>query len=230
TPGAVLYVNRAEAEVAAAERDRVATLELEEPRNALRRQGANAKAEEDTQRFDAAAQQLEAAVTWRDATVGVIDTTRVLVAGDDRRLVAVTGQCVLGADAAPALAKACGDALTTLETEVPRASRVRLAIAATASEPPPKPAPDVLSDGGTVSLPPIAVGPPRAQTDRRPVFLGAGLIVLAALFWWNRKRRDEIERAETRDELREARATKRRDEDADDLHAAAEASDDGKRT
>jgi len=68
TPGAVLYVNRAEAEVAAAERDRVATLELEEPRNALRRQGANAKAEEDTQRFDAAAQQLEAAVTWRDAT------------------------------------------------------------------------------------------------------------------------------------------------------------------
>jgi len=26
-------------------------------------------------------------------------------------------------------------------------------------------------------------------TDRRPVFIGAGIVLLAAVFWWNMKRR-----------------------------------------
>ena len=222
-PGAVLYVNRAEAEVAAAERDRLATTELEEPRNALRRQGANAKAEEDAQRFDAATNQLVATVTWRDATVGVIDSTRLVIAGDATKLVAVTGQCVLAADAPADAIKTCQAALATLDTEIPAATRVPMAIAA-ASEPPPKPRPDVLDDGGKMSLPAIRVEPTTPEPDRRPVYVGGGLVVFAAIFWWNRKRREKFEREHPRevpDRIPRATAKKKRDEDADDLHAAA---------
>lgn len=222
-PGAVLYVNRAEAEVPAAERDRLATLELEEPRAALRRQGANAKAEQDAQRFDAAAKQLEANVSWRDATVGVIETSRVVVAGDDKRLVAVTGQCVLAGDAPADLVKACEAALATIDAEVPAASRVPLAIVQTPVEPPPKPIADVLDDGGGVPI--MRVDPPAPEPDRRPIYMGLGLIVLAAIFWWNKQRREKFEREnpqEVPDRVPRATAKKARDDDAEDLHAAAE--------
>lgn len=258
SPGAVLYVSRAEAEVAAADRDRLATAELDEPRNALRRAGSGAKAEQDAQQFDAAAKQLVADVRWRDASVE--DATRVLVAGDDKRLVAVTGQCVLGIDVAPALATACKDALATLDTEVPPASRVALAIVSRGDggreeegggggaadiargerndgvqpEPPPKPTIDTIGDGGNVTLPAIRVDAPAPEPDRRPVYLGAGLVVLAAIFWWNRKRREKFEAdhpQEMPDRVPRAtakapRADKSRDEDADALHSAAEQSDD----
>lgn len=229
-PGAVLYANRAEAEVPAADRDRLATLELEEPRDALRRQGATAKAEQDAQRFDPATKQLEAAVTWRDPAAGIVDASRVVIAGDATRLVAVTGQCVLAADAPAEVATACEAALATLDPEVPAAARVPLAIVRTEAEPPPKPAPDILDDGRSVSLPPIRVDQPAApQPDRRPIYLGAGLVVLAAVFWWNRKRREKFEREHPREEPRDVprAAARQRDEDADDLHAAAEAGDDG---
>lgn len=56
----------------------------------------------------------------------------------------------------------------------------------------------------------------RPPADRRPVFVGAGLIVLALAFWWNRRRRDRFER-----EDQGAPVRPRRDADADDLHAAA---------
>jgi hypothetical protein len=228
-PGAVLYVNRAEADVPAAERDRVATLELEEPRAALRRQGANAKAEQDAQRFDAAKKQLEADVRWRDA--GVIDSSRTIVAGDATKLVAVTGQCVLAGDAPAEIVKACETALATLDAELPVEMRVPLAIMATVADPPAMPPPATLDDGGKLSLPPIRVDAPAPPPDRRPVYLGMGLVVLAAIFWWNRKRREKFEQEhpqEVPDRVPRATAKKKsRDEDADDLHAAAEAGDDG---
>ena len=238
-PGAVLYVNRAEAEVAAADRDRLATIELEEPRAALRRQGANAKAEQDAQRFDAATKQLEAQVTWRDPTVGVLDSSRTLVAGDATKLVAVTGQCVLAGDASAELVKACDAALATLDAEVPVASRVALSIVtgaeppATPGERPVMPPPATIGDGGG-KLAPIRVDAPAAPApDRRPVYLGAGLIVLAAIFWWNRKRREKFEEDHPQEvPARVPRATakrKNRDDDADDLHRAAEAGDDGEK-
>jgi len=286
-PGAVLYVNRAEAEVPAAERDRLATIELEEPRNALRRQGVNAKADQDSQRFDAAKKQLEAivtwrdatigvieleeprnalrrqgvnakadqdsqrfdaakkqleaSVTWRDATIGVIDSSRIVVAGDATKLVAVTAQCVLAADAPADTVKACDGALATLDTELPAEGRVALSIAAspearavtitaTEIEAPPKRAHDVLDDGGKTALPPIVVSQPTTEPDRRPVYLGLGLVVLAAIFWWNRKRREKFEddhpQEVPRDVPKATAKQKSRDEDADALHSAAEAGDD----
>ena len=221
TPGAVLHVNRAEAELAAADRDRLASLELEEPRNSLRRQ-AGAKAEQDAQRYDAAKKQMEAQVSWRDASL--VDSTRLVIAADEKRTVVVTGQCVLAIDAAPELVKACEAALATLDPEIAPAERVAMSIVATMPDTPKLPSsPDVLDDGGRLAIPPIVVAQPKPERDMRPVYLGAGLMVLAALAYWNRKRREKFEPEREPIRRRERRP---RDEDADDLHAAAEASDD----
>ena len=83
----------------------------------------------------------------------------------------------------------------------------------------------VMSDGRTGTrgtLAPIVVrADPALAPDRRPVYVGAGLIAFAALFWWNRKRRDRFEREDGRP-VRRPRAERRsRGEDSDDLHAAA---------
>jgi hypothetical protein len=75
----------------------------------------------------------------------------------------------------------------------------------------------VLSDGGKQTFDPIVIPATRGEPDRRPIYVGAGLVVLAAVFWWNRKRRERLER-DYEDRVAPA---KRRDADADDLHAAA---------
>ena len=71
------------------------------------------------------------------------------------------------------------------------------------------------------SSPPLDAPPPPSPVDRRPFYVGAGLLAFAAVFWWNRKQREALD-AEDRD----ARASDRTrpvggDADADDLHAAA---------
>jgi hypothetical protein len=217
----VLHVKSAEIELGAdAERDRIATRELAVPRDSI---PAGAKAEQDTQRADTAKKQLEAAVTWRDATIA--NAVRTLIATDGTRMVAVTGECVMALDAPADVAKACETALGTLDVDVPADKRVALAIEAVASEPPPSlPPAATMDDGGKLSLPPMRIDPPKPEPDRRPVYVGAGLLVFAALFWWNRKRREKFEREH--DETPTEKPGKR-DEDADSLHAAAEAGDDG---
>jgi hypothetical protein len=75
-----------------------------------------------------------------------------------------------------------------------------------------------LDGGERVVLPPMVVPQDRAAVDRRPVFIGAGLIVLALTFWWNRRRRDRFEREDQGEPVRRRRDA---DADADDLHAAA---------
>jgi hypothetical protein len=83
----------------------------------------------------------------------------------------------------------------------------------------------------------MQIAPEPRERDRRPIYVGLGLIVLAALFWWNRKNREKIERdyeqrladkpaSEEPAAARSAPAPKGRDGDADDLHAAA-TEDDG---
>jgi hypothetical protein len=59
------------------------------------------------------------------------------------------------------------------------------------------PAPPRLIDGTRIVLPPMVIPQDRPAADRRPAFIGAGLIVLAVVFWWNRRRRDRFERSET---------------------------------
>jgi len=55
-------------------------------------------------------------------------------------------------------------------------------------------------------------------SDRHTAYLGAAVVVLGVMVWWNRRRRDRFER-----EDRGAVAAHRdRDDDADELHAAAD--------
>ena len=75
-------------------------------------------------------------------------------------------------------------------------------------------------DGSRFKLPPMVIAQDRPGVDRRPIYLGAGLIVLAAVFWWNRRRRDRFEREDGTAPARPARRPDA-DADADDLHAAA---------
>ena len=85
--------------------------------------------------------------------------------------------------------------------------------------------PSRIQDGPRVALPPMVIRPEPPAPDNRPAYVGGGIVVLAALFWWNRRQRDRFERE---DEAAPRRATQARrarrearDEDADDLHAAA---------
>ncbi len=188
-----------------------------------RAQATSQTIQEDTwgQHIDPAKKQIEAELVFRDTSAGLVTRDRLLIAADDTRLEAVTGECVAASDAPAALVDACKAALATLEVGIDAGHRVALdpanvtsPIAATApAAPPPSPPP---SDNGQVSrvhddqshtpLPPVVVHQEEPVTDRRPVYLGAGIVVLAALFWWNRRRRTELERI---------------DADADALQAAA---------
>lgn len=47
---------------------------------------------------------------------------------------------------------------------------------------------------------PLNVPPAEPQPDRRPMFIGAGIVVLAGLFWWNARRRARIEHEEDPDD------------------------------
>lgn len=51
-----------------------------------------------------------------------------------------------------------------------------------------------LSEGRHIPLPPVVIPVAPPAPDRRPVWVGAGIVVIAAMLWWNRKRRDELER------------------------------------
>jgi len=86
--------------------------------------------------------------------------------------------------------------------------------------------PSRLDDGRRVALPPMVIQQERPVADRRPMYIGGGLIVLALVFWWNRRRRDRFEREDGIESPRRPRREPRNvdrdaDRDADDLHAAA---------
>lgn len=220
-----LYVTRVEANVKTG-RDVAATAELDEVRGAMRRAGLKPEAE--SQRSDAVTKQLEAAVSWRDTSLGIATSSRIVIAGDAQRLVAVLGECVsplgVDADAVKTLVATCNLALATLDTDVDPATRVPLEIvdvtagvdptaaaAATAGSGRSNPfeAPRLDATGPRPAMPPMTIAAP--ESDRRPIYIGAGILVLALLFWWNRQRRERFEREDAKT-----------DEDADDLHAAAE--------
>lgn len=220
-----LYVTRVEANVTVG-RDIAATAELDEVRGAMRRAGV--KPDSESQRADVVTKQLEAAVAWRDVSLGVATSSRIVIAGDAQRLVAVLGECVSPIDdnEMKTLVATCNLALATLDTDLAPESRVALAlvdvtkgvdpqaaVVAGSGRSNPFEAPRLDASGPRAAISPMTV-PADRETDRRPVFIGGGIVLLALLFWWNRKRRERFEREDA--------TAMKADADADDLHAAAE--------
>lgn len=242
--GAVMYVTRAEAKVPAAQRDAAASYELEELRRAFERAGAGAKAQAQSQRVDPATKLAEGTLAWRDDSAALMTIRRVAIAADANRIVALTGECVLAADIAPAVAKACEQSLQTIVPDIALAQRVPLSIVGAApiaievvapagSAAPSSTGPTMQDASKLPPLAPIQVAPPparRSESDRRPMILGLGLVVLAVIFYLNRRRRERFEREDARAAARTDRPTDHddegtgasRDTDDDDLHAAAE--------
>lgn len=224
--GGALYVTRVTANTNAATRDAAASAQLDELVATVRRQGGTPDVWE---RRAIEGKQLEGHLAWRDTRAGLQAEGRTIVAGDTGQLVAVAGECVLAADAPADAVTACKAALATLDTGIDAATRVELKLAA--ETPPVKPpattAPSMSAPAmnapagqGTGAFEPIEIPPAKAEPDRRPIYVGAGLIVLALVFWWNRKQREKVEREHGETPPRRRRT---RDADADELHAAAEA-------
>ncbi len=166
--------------------------------------------------YDAARKEVVATQTVKADTTTV---SRLVIAMDAQHITAALGECVIRDDANPAQVEACKAALVTLDPAV--ADRVAIAVPATTAPvlvaPPPARPASTMSDGSRMPMPPIQVAQdaPASSTDRRPIYVGAGLVVLALIFWWNRRMRDKFEREPG------ATPPARTDDDADDLAAAA---------
>lgn len=227
TDGIALYVTRKQANVKPEQRDVAAWSEVIDLHHSPLRQ-KRVPSSSSWQELEVAG-RLQAWLSWRDDTTVV--EAQIVVVADAQRLVAVIGECVAAPDTKPAVRDACRAALATLDPSVPQDQRVALKPRAEVLpvEPPitagsAQPGGSALEgptmkDGGKATFQPIAVEPAKTEPDRRPIYLGAGLIVIAAVFWWNRKRREKLE-AEYGD--RAEKRSKRGDADADDLHSAAD--------
>lgn len=72
-----------------------------------------------------------------------------------------------------------------------------------------------------VPMPPMHIPQAQPEPDRRPAYVGAGIVVMALALWWSRRQRDRFDREDDRRHRRDRPRDAERDADADDLHAAA---------
>lgn len=224
-----VWFTRTEVGAPEAQRNAIATSQLRELTETARRQGT-AQIETSAQRWDAAGRLLESTITWRDPTLGLREIGRTMVTADADRIVSITGECVFAITAPPEIEKTCAVSLGTLASTIAPKDRVELAIvdappaetapaadpvAASPSEPsamaPSRPGDAARLDAGPRG-PLMTISPAEREPDRRPIYLGAGIVLLALVFWWNRRQRDRFDREDK---------PRSRDDDADDLHAAA---------
>lgn len=186
-PGVALFVTAIAAKVST-EREVAARMAVDELHATTQRAAlAGSGIVEDgwQERVDAAGKLVEATLQWRDTSANTVTHARLIVAADGENLVSVTGECV-AADVEQM--KKCEGALATLDPGITLDKRVALALAPAGTQRalPEKPS---MSDASHVPLPPMTL-PTQARTkDRRPVYVGAGLVLLAAAFWWNQRRK-----------------------------------------
>ena len=148
------------------------------------------------ERVDAAGKQIEATLSWADTKERTTSTSRLLIVADAQQMIALTGECYAADDAVAKQIADCKAALATLDPGIAAAKRVDVALAPTGARPtPPEPPggsanePAKMTDATRTPLPPMTMPQEHRTTDRRPVYVGIALVVLAAVFWWNRHRR-----------------------------------------
>ena len=200
--GVELIVTRATATVNDGDRSAATRAEVDELHAMSHRAAmAGSGIAEDSwqERANPAAHQIEAELSWHDGGAKLVETARLVIAADPKQLAATIGECIARDDADATLIAACKASLATLDPGIDPKTRVPLELAATGTPAPAPPANSTpapqISAGTHTPLPPIAIAqdaPPPA--DRRPMLVGAGLVALAVLFWWNTRRRAALER------------------------------------
>jgi hypothetical protein len=141
-----------------------------------------------------AGNQIEATLRWADA--GAQTRARLVLVGDTDHLIAITGECLFKADAAQATRGGCDQALASLDPELAADKRVAVALAPEGTEParPDKPGPSITGVPHT-PVAPITVSGAEAPrvVDRRPVYVGAAIVILSAVFWLLRRRKKDTD-------------------------------------
>jgi hypothetical protein len=182
--------------------------------------GSNVAEDHWEEASDPAARLAQATLAFRDPGAQLVETARIVIAGDATHVVAVTGECIARDDTPAELITTCKAALATLDPGVAPADRAPIAIAPAGTPAPDLPPPGAgsaigpppttggaatMSAGPHNPLPPITIpqdAPP--GNDRRPVFVGAGIVLLAGVFWWNMRRRARHAREDQTDDDRES--------------------------
>lgn len=193
TPGAALFVTVIAAKMTT-DREVAARMAVDELHRTTQRASlAGTGIVEDgwQERVDAAAKQIEATLQWSDTSAQTITKARLVIAADGENLIALTGECVAVTEAQ---LEPCETALATLDPGIALDKRVVLALAPAGAQRalPDKPTStrhETMSDGSRMPMPPITLPQETRATDRRPVYVGAGIVLLAAAFYWNQRRK-----------------------------------------
>ncbi len=154
---------------------------------------------------------------WSDASLGTTTISRTLVFQTGGRLVRLTAECIIAADAG-ALRAPCEAALRTLAPLADVGAREPLTVSATppgatanaAAAPPPPEGELPTSSGPTIreregDMPvTIVVDKPKSKTDMRPYYLFGGLVVILAVYLLNRRARERLDqKAESKPESKD---------------------------
>jgi len=200
--GAALIVTAVAGKVTAADRDAAARIAVDEltdstSRAALAGSGASGvTVDASGAKAVPAEKAVRGELQWTDKSAGTQTNAVILVVADDEHIVAITGECVGQPGAVPAT---CVSALATLNPGIPLDKRQSIALAApgtavTSPAPAQPNAQMTMTDGAHPPLPPMTVPTEKPAADRRPVYVGLGIVLLAAAFWWNQRRRAKFEK------------------------------------
>jgi hypothetical protein len=187
--GASLFVTRLFAAAKPEERDRAVTIELAELDAAMKRT-PDATSDLGGTRAIPDLKLLEGRRNWRDPSTGIVTHSRMVAAADDQQVVAVTGECVFAGDAAPDLITTCNAALASLDPirgrEPCRSTWSRCGRTGAIADPgAPGPLPTGQRCSKAASAPACRRCPSQqaaTEQDRRPVYVGIGLVLLALIF------------------------------------------------
>ena len=200
--GAALIVTAVAGKVTPADRDAAARFAIDELNDATKRAalaGSGASGvtvEASASKVVGEQKAVRGDLQWTDKSAGTQTNAVILVVADDENIVAITGECVGQIGAVPA---ACIGALATLNPGIPLDKRQPTGLAApgtlvTAPMPSQPTVQSTMTDGTHTPLPPMTVPTEKPATDRRPVYVGLGIVLLAAAFWWNQRRRAKFEK------------------------------------
>lgn len=161
-----------------------------------------------------------------DVTDGTQTVSHMMIVFDATRIVTVRGDCLTAESSKGEDYTACTQALYALDPGIPLDQRIAVTVADYAPIAAPEPPRDLpqqpsITDGQNVRWSPMTIAQGKPDPDRRPIYVGAGIVVLAAAFWWNRRQRERFDREDAGGASRREREPSRSDDDADDLAAAA---------